>query len=154
MGNIVEIAARLDIDDLGKFEVLRFSVEEFGNDPIFPDDSHGLTEAGVGILMYRIQQAKRMMFAAPAGDSTTRMGFARPSQLFPKAYFAVTIADPGKPQHFVASLAFQNVLIEAKALTRPVGVPGPFYIGPFVIASIMADHAYINHDGSIVSYGS
>jgi hypothetical protein len=141
MGKFVEIAAKLEIDELGDFEVLRFGVERFGADPRFPDDSHGLSEAGVGILMYRIQQAKRMVFSAPARDSTTRMGFAPDSRLFPRALFFVTIADHGEPQHFLASLAFQNVVIEWKRLTSPV-----VYVGSFVIAAIMADHAYINYD--------
>jgi hypothetical protein len=144
MGQTLGIKALLDIDEIGQFDVLRFGVEDFGKDPMFPDDSHGLSEAGVGILVYRIQQAKRMVFSAQAGDPALRMRFAPDYKQYPRAFFSVATTVDGKPDHFQASLVFQNVLIESQKIVQPVK-----YIPILEIASIIADHVMINYSQTI-----
>ena len=69
MGRSVSLNSTIDIDSIGPFDILRFGVEQFGKDPAFPDDSHGLSDAGVGILMLRIQQARRMVFSRKSANS-------------------------------------------------------------------------------------
>ena len=139
MGKSVSVNADIDIDSIGPFEVLRFGVERFGKDPAFPDDSHSLSEAGVGILMLKIQQARRMVFSAQAGESWLRMRTAPDDRLIPRAFFCVASAIDGKSDHFLASVAFENVLIDSYKLFPIPNQPA------IVIVSIMADKALISY---------
>ena len=139
MGQSVSLNSMIDIDSIGPFDILRFGVEQFGKDPAFPDDSHGLSDAGVGILMLRIQQARRMVFSAQAGESWLRMRTAPDSQLITQAFFSVASAIDGKSDHFLASVAFQNVLIESYKVVPIPNMPA------IVIVTIMADKALISY---------
>jgi hypothetical protein len=145
MGRSVDLTSLLDIDDLGRFEVLRFSDDRFGADPAFPDESHGLSEAGVGILMYRIQKAKRMVFSAPTGESALRLRSKPESQLFARAFFSVATSVDGKPDHFLASLVYQNVLIEWSR----IGIPVQGVIPAISVMAIMADNVLISYSKKI-----
>jgi hypothetical protein len=144
MGRSVDLNSILDIDDIGRFDVLRFAVDRFGADPAFPDESHGLSEAGVGILMYRIQHARRMVFSAQAGEGAHRLRSAPPSRLFTRAFFCVAGSADGKPSHFLASLAFRNVLIESENIARPIpSIPA------IAVVAIMADEVLISYSKDI-----
>jgi hypothetical protein len=140
----VEIKAHIEIDGIGRFEILRFGVDRFGADPAFPDDSHDLSEAGLGVLAYRIQQAKRMVFSAQVTESALRLRSTPPSRLLERAFFGLITMDDGKPGHFLASIVFENVLIESHYIARPVP-----YIPAVAVVAILADTALISYSKNI-----
>jgi hypothetical protein len=140
MGRSLEIYAHFDLDTIGEFDVLRFGVERFGADPAFPDDSHELSEAGLGVLMYRIQQANRMHFSAPAEEEARRLRSKPSHQLYERAHFGIATAVGGKPDRYLAHLIFENVLVESVEIARPIP-----YVPAIAVVAIMADRTLIGY---------